>query len=73
MKATIVLAVTGMHCNSCGLLVDDAVEQVPGVLRSRTDQRRERTTVELDPALASVDAVVAAILAEGYGATVATG
>jgi Cu+-exporting ATPase len=64
----LVLAVTGMHCASCGLLIDDAVEELPGVLRSHTDTRTERTIVELDDSGAAAEHVIAAIAAEGYAA-----
>ena len=61
-------AVTGMHCASCGLLIDDAIEELPGVLSARTDMRSERTVVELDDQGASPNQVIAAITGEGYGA-----
>ncbi|MGQ0466138.1 MAG: heavy-metal-associated domain-containing protein [Sporichthyaceae bacterium] len=70
---TIEFAVTGMHCASCGLLIDDAVEELPGVVRAHTDVRRERTVVELDGTGASVEQVLAVIAAEGYGASVVAG
>ncbi|MFE1809894.1 heavy-metal-associated domain-containing protein [Streptomyces sp. NPDC059533] len=58
-------AVSGMHCNSCGLLIDDAVEELPGVTTSTTDIRTERTIVEcagpVDPEL-----ILNAITEAGY-------
>lgn len=61
MTTTLEFAVTGMHCNSCGLLIDDEVKELPGV---KTGTTSLRSVVEcegqLDPA-----AVVAAI---GYTA-----
>lgn len=58
-------AVTGMHCDSCGLLIDDEVEELPGVTTSTTDVRAERTVVEcanpVDPGL-----IIAAIAVAGY-------
>lgn len=68
--STLVLAIAGMHCASCGMLIDEAVEDLPGVVRSRTDGRTERTTVELDGTGAGTPEIVAAIEAEGYRATV---
>ena len=47
---TLVFAVDGMHCASCGLLVDDFVEEVPGVASSSTHVPRGRT---VDPAAVS--------------------
>lgn len=67
------LAVRGMHCASCGLLIDDAVEELPGVIRVHTDTRTDRTTVELDGTGVGVDEVIAAIAAEGYVASVLAG
>lgn len=62
------LDITGMHCASCGLLIDDAVEDLPGVVRAWTDSRAERTTVELDGTGADVEQVITAIAAAGYSA-----
>lgn len=60
-------AVTGTHCASCGLLIDDAVEEVDGVVASSTDVRKHLTTVtaadETDP-----DRVIQAIAELGYEA-----
>ena len=66
--ATLVFAVTGMHCASCGMLIDDAVEELDGVERCQTDARRGRTVVTADAAVATVDAIVAAIVEAGYQA-----
>lgn len=61
-------AVAGMHCASCGLLIDDAVEELGGVERCDTDSRRGRTVVVADPTVATADDVVAAIATAGYRA-----
>ena len=66
--STIVLAVGGMHCASCGMLIDEAVEDLPGVRHSRTDMKAERTTVELDDTGADAAKVIEVIQAEGYRA-----
>jgi copper chaperone len=64
-----VFAVEGMHCASCGLLIDDVVEELPGVVSSATDVRAGRTVVTLAEG-ASVDPVTVteAISAAGYTA-----
>lgn len=64
-----VFAVEGMHCASCGLLIDDFVEDVPGVASSATDIRAGRTVVTLAEG-ASVDPVTVteAISEAGYTA-----
>ena len=61
-------AVAGMHCASCGLLIDDAVEELEGVERCETDSRRGRTVVVADPTIATADDVVVAIATAGYRA-----
>ncbi|MFB7368420.1 heavy-metal-associated domain-containing protein [Streptomyces sp. NPDC056222] len=60
-------AVTGMHCNSCGLLVDDEIEDLSGVSSSTTDLRTERTLVELDTPVPA-DEIITAIATAGYTA-----
>jgi copper chaperone CopZ len=65
---TLELAVEGMHCASCGLLIDEAVEALPGVMRSATDQRAGRTMVQLTGQGAGPDEVVSVIEAEGFRA-----
>lgn len=65
---SVALAVGGMHCASCGLLIDDVVEDLVGVEWSETDSRRGRTVVRADMAATSVAEIVAAIAEAGYAA-----
>ncbi len=58
--------VSGMHCVSCGLLVDDVLEDLEGVERSSTDSRGGRIVVRFDPAVTSAVDIVAAIADVGY-------
>ncbi|WP_262505117.1 cation transporter [Streptomyces sp. TRM68367] len=62
----LVLLVEGMHCSSCGLLIDDELEDIPGVRSSTTDVNAARTTVRLEEG-ADVDtaALVAAVQQAG--------
>ena len=60
------IAVSGMHCNSCGLLVDETLEELDGVIRSATDVRRGRVQVEFEPAVVNVEDITAAIDDLGY-------
>ena len=69
MTTTYTFTVTGMHCTSCALLIDDTLEDLPGVTRSQTNQRARRTTVDADPKQASIEAILAAIREAGYTAT----
>lgn len=62
----VVLAVEGMHCTSCGLLVDDELEEVAGVRSARTDVRSGRSTVRFEEgAVVDTDALVAAVREAG--------
>jgi Cu+-exporting ATPase len=58
-----------MHCGSCALLIDDALEDLPGVLSSRTAVKQGRTTVELDLSRSSTADVVRTIEELGYQAS----
>jgi copper chaperone len=60
------LVVTGMHCPSCSILIDETLEELPGVVSSSTDLRRETTTVEYDPAQTDLTAIADGITALGY-------
>lgn len=69
---THVWQVSGMHCSSCSILIDEAVEELDGVASSTTSLRKKLTTVTLDPALCDPEQVVAAIQEAGYQATPAS-
>ena len=68
MAEKLTLAVTGMHCASCGLLIDETLEELPGIIASSTDLRRETTTLDYDPAQTSLDHITAEIVKLGYTA-----
>jgi len=58
--------VKGMHCASCGMLIDDVVEDLPGVRRSQTTLRSAQAVVEYDPVQCTTDDVLGAIAEAGY-------
>ena len=60
--------VDGMHCASCGMLIDGAVEDIRGVESASTSVRQRTTVVEFDPAVTSAKAIVKAIRKAGYTA-----
>ncbi|MFD7446451.1 heavy-metal-associated domain-containing protein [Streptomyces sp. NPDC059909] len=62
----LVLHVEGMHCTSCGLLIDDELEDIPGVRSSRTDVKAGRTTILLEEG-AVVDAAMLVAAVEQAG------
>jgi copper chaperone len=63
-----VFRVEGMHCGSCPLLIDDTLEDVPGVSRSRTELKAGLSTVWLD-AGTDPQRVLDAITSLGYAAS----
>ena len=62
---TLTFAVQGMRCASCGMLIDDTLEELPGVTSASTSFRTGRATVTLDPAACGPDQVIAAIAGAG--------
>lgn len=65
---TYTFRVDGMHCASCSLLIDDALEDLPGVATSTTSYKERLTTVHVSPAGATASEVAQAIAALGYRA-----
>lgn len=66
--ATSTLSVTGMHCTSCSMLIDETLEEMSGVVSASTDLRRESTSVEFDSDRVSLEAIAAEIAKLGYTA-----
>lgn len=66
---THLFTVTGMHCASCGLLIDDALEDLPGVRSSHTSIKTGVATVSIDPDLVSPAEIAETIRDTGYTAT----
>jgi len=68
--AIVRLRTTGMHCQSCSMLVQMNVEDLPGVESVTSDFRTGVTEVAYDPDQLAVDNIVDTIVAAGYGAEV---
>lgn len=64
-----VFCVEGMHCGSCALLIDDALQDLPGVRSTQTEVKAGRSTVELDMDHTSPEDVINAIAELGYRAS----
>ena len=60
------IKVTGMHCASCALSIDDELEAIDGVRKASTSFPRGRTKLEYDEAKVDVETVRAAIAGLGY-------
>lgn len=64
--------VTGMHCSSCSILIDEAVEDLEGVIASSTSTRRGIARVTFDTTRCDADRITATICEAGYQATLST-
>jgi copper chaperone CopZ len=62
------LKVSGMHCASCALSIDDRLEELDGVRAASTSFRRGQTKLQFDEEKVDLDAVRAAIAELGYEA-----
>jgi copper chaperone len=69
-STTHTFTVTGMHCGSCGLLIDEALEETPGVHQAQTSVRAGRTVVVADPAVVDPATLTAVIETAGYHAVI---
>ena len=67
---TVVFRVEGMHCGSCSMLIDDTLEDLPGVSHSHTEVKAARSTVTLNTTRTGPQQVIDAIAALGYTMTV---
>lgn len=65
---TYTFSVEGMHCGSCALLIDDALEDLAGVVNTETSVKDGRSVVEVDPNACTSDSIIATITEVGYTA-----
>jgi copper chaperone CopZ len=68
-SATVELAVEGMHCRSCALLIEETLLGEPGVHEATVDLDGARAAVRFGPSTTSVEALCAAVTGAGYRAT----
>ncbi|MCX5404048.1 heavy-metal-associated domain-containing protein [Streptomyces sp. NBC_00335] len=58
----VVLLIEGMHCGSCGLLIDDELEELAQVRSAATDVRAGRSVVVLEEGSDSDTAALVAVV-----------
>ena len=68
METTYTLTVDGMHCGSCPLLIDDVLEDLPGVLSSETSLKKGTSIVKVNTAECPPEHAITAIGELGYTA-----
>jgi len=62
----VILSVTGMHCPSCAMTIDGALEDTEGVIKSSTSYAKSTIDIEYDPAKITKDAILKIVEREGY-------
>lgn len=73
MSTTHIFGIDGMHCGSCALLVDDTLEDLPGVITTHTTVKAGRSKVELDTTVTTPEEVLNAVTQLGYRASLLSG
>ena len=68
---TITVEITGMHCASCGILVDDCLEDVAGVVTSETSTKTGLCVAVVEDFVTDDD-VLAAVEEAGYTGRILT-
>jgi P-type Cu+ transporter len=64
MKKT--FSIKGMHCASCVAIIQEALEDTPGVTKAEASLQKNKATVEFDERRVDEKALKAAITKEGY-------
>lgn len=65
---TATFQIDGMHCTSCSLNIDGALEDSKGVKSASTSYAKSQAKIEYNPKEISEDALKKVIENEGYGA-----
>jgi Cu+-exporting ATPase len=58
--------ISGMHCVSCALTIDDALEELPGVRQAKTSYAKGTTLVEFYVNKVSLATLSQTIQTQGY-------
>lgn len=67
---TIILTVSGMHCEGCASGIEAMVKRTEGVIKVDVSYEAREATVQYDPAKASPAKIITAIEKMGYKAAV---
>jgi copper chaperone CopZ len=62
----ITFAITDMHCTSCAINIDGALEDTAGVYSANTSYAQAKTVVEYDPSQVKPDQLQKLIADQGY-------
>lgn len=62
------LKINGMHCGSCAMNIDDELEELEGVTKSKTSYRKQETDVSFDEARVGLETIINTVRSLGYEA-----
>ncbi|MBP7740577.1 heavy-metal-associated domain-containing protein [Candidatus Woesebacteria bacterium] len=65
-KASLLLKISGMHCNSCSMNIDGDLEDLDGVLSATTSYARQESKIEYDSSKVDQKAIKKVIEDLGY-------
>lgn len=65
---TLQIAVEGMSCASCVSTIENALDEIPGVIEARVSFASERATVDVVPGVVDLEKLVTAVEKAGYQA-----
>ena len=62
------LNIKGMHCNSCVMLIKDALDETKGVSDAKVDLKKNNAVVSFDEKAVTEKQIIEIIKKEGYDA-----
>lgn len=65
-QSQVIFSIDGMHCVSCSLNIDIALEDVDGVLEAKTSYAKSKTSVSFDPTKTAISELKKIIEGAGY-------
>ena len=65
-STTETLKLSGLHCTSCAVNIDLSLEDIKGVIESKTNYAKSETSVEFDPKVVSLGKINSVIKELGY-------
>lgn len=65
------LNIKGMHCNSCTVLIKDALEEHKGVQNVNVDLKKNKAVLSYDEKITNEKQLIETVKNEGYEATLA--
>lgn len=66
MTQTLTFSLSGLHCVSCGINIDNTLEDLVGVLSSQTNYPKSQTKVEFESTKITSNKIVKTIKSLGY-------